>query len=187
MARQFVKRAGWLPAVTAVVLSAAVAPPLAAEQQVWKDTGPAGLCDVHGKDSVAWRTCVGAAKAGMPDTELFYAGYWLARSGKYEAALGYLTLANNKDERVLTYIGFATRKLGNVEGAFAFYDRALALNPNYAVARAYLGEAFLSQAEPAKAKAELAEIESRCGKSCAEYAYLANGIARYEAANRRSG
>ena len=145
-----------------------------------KDPGPASACDRHGKDSVAWRTCVGLAKAGTPSADLFYAGYWLARTGKYQEALGYLTLADPSDPRVVTYIGFATRKLGDVDAALPYYHRALELNPNYSVARAYLGEAFLQKHEPAKAKAELAEIETRCGKSCAEYLDLAQHITDFE-------
>jgi tetratricopeptide (TPR) repeat protein len=153
-----------------------------------KDTGPSSAaCDAFRKDTPAWTTCVGIASANMPDAELFYAGYWLAKTGRYEAALGYLTLARSKDERVLTYMGFATRKLGDVEGAFPLYRAALAMNPNYSVARAYMGEAFLSKGEPDKARAELAEIERRCGMSCAEYADLAQHIRAFEAAGGGRG
>jgi tetratricopeptide (TPR) repeat protein len=117
----------------------------------------------------------------MPDAELFYAGYWLAKTGHYAEALAYLELTRRKDERVLTYIGFATRKLGDVEAALPLYTRALEINPDYVVARAYLGDAYLTKGEPAKAKAELLEIERRCGKTCAPYADLASHIASYEA------
>ncbi len=144
-------------------------------------------CDGLDKSTAAWKTCVGAASAAMSDTELFYAGYWLAKSGAYAEALRYLKLAKSPDARVLTYIGFATRKLGDVEAALPLYARALDLNPNYSVARAYLGEAYLTKNEPEKARGELAEIEARCGRTCAEYADLAGHIARYEAAARRSG
>jgi tetratricopeptide (TPR) repeat protein len=153
-----------------------------------KDVGPASAaCDGHAKGSAAWTACVGRATAAMPDQELFYAGYWLAKNGQYREALGYLNLAKVKDERVLTYIGFATRKLGDVEAALPLYASALKLNPNYSVARAYLGEAFLTKGEPAKAKAELAEIAQRCGTTCAEYADLSGHIARYEAGAARKG
>jgi tetratricopeptide (TPR) repeat protein len=151
-----------------------------------KDTGPASAtCDAHAKGGAAWTACVGAATAAMPDTELFYAGYWLAKNGQYKSALGYLNLARVKDERVLTYIGFATRKLGDVEAALPMYAKALEINPNYSVARAYLGEAFLTKGEPAKAKAELAQIAQRCGTTCAEYADLSGHIARYEAGAKK--
>ncbi len=149
---------------------------------VSKDAGPASVgCDRFEKQTAAWTGCVGQARAEMPSNEAFYAGYWLAKSGRYEEALRYLTLASDQDARVLTYIGFATRKLGDVEAALPYYRRAIGLNPNYAVARAYLGDAYLSKGEPANAKGELAEIERRCGASCAEYAELATHIADFEA------
>jgi tetratricopeptide (TPR) repeat protein len=145
-----------------------------------KDVGPASAaCDTLEKGSSDWTACVGKANVALAGDEAFYAGYWLAKSGRYSEALDYLRLAPATDERVLTYIGFATRKLGDVNAAMPFYNRALALNPNYAVARAYLGEAFLSTGEPSKAVAQLDEIERRCGRSCAEYADLARHLAAY--------
>jgi len=176
----------WLSGLLVAVGSAAA---LGSEPpRIAKDVGPASAaCDAFAKGSPAWTGCVGVAKAGMPDAELFYAGYWLAKNGQYAQALGYLKLANGRDERVLTYIGFATRKLGDVDGALPFYLKALAINPNYSVARAYMGEAFLSKGEPAKARAELAEIEKRCGTTCAEYADLAAHITSFEAAAARKG
>jgi len=148
-----------------------------------KDVGPSSAaCDGHATGTPAWFACVGTADVGLSDAEAFYAGYWLARNGRYAEALSYLRLAKQPDERVLTYIGFATRKLGDVDGALPYYARALALNPDYSVARAYLGEAYLARAEPERARAELAEIARRCGTSCAEHADLAGHIARYEAA-----
>lgn len=171
----------------AVLAGTAVLAPATAAERVSKDIGPvsAAGCDAAAKGSAAWMACVGAAKAGMSDTELFYAGYWLAKSGQYEKALSYLKLAAKQDERVLTYIGFSTRKLGDVEGALPLYEKALALNPNYTVARAYMGEAFLTKGEPAKAKAQLAEIATRCGTTCPEYVDLDRGIAAFEAATKK--
>lgn len=160
-----------------VILSPAA---LAGPVTLSKDQGPSSACDTHAKNSAAWTACVSQAKAGTSSADLFYAGYWLARTGKYEEALGYLTLADKNDPRVVTYIGFATRKLGDVDAALPFYQRALQLNPNYSVARAYMGEAFLQKNEPAKAKAELAEIATRCGTGCAEYLDLASHISDFE-------
>ena len=173
-----------LIAVTAMALVVGAFPALA-EQRIAKDVGPAlAACDGHAKGSASWTACVGQAQAGMPAQELFYAGYWLAKTGRYAEALGYLTLADQKDERVLTYIGFATRKLGDVDGALPHYRKALEINPAYSVARAYMGEAFLTKGEPAKAAAELSEIAARCGTACPEYQDLAGHIAAYEAAHK---
>lgn len=158
---------------------------LAKDTTLSKDKGPASAgCDRFETASAAWASCVGAASAAMPSNEAFYAGYWLAKTGRYEEALRYLSLASAHDERVLTYIGYATRKLGDVAAALPYYRQALALNPNYAVARAYLGDAYLSQGVPQKARDELAEIGRRCGTSCAEYAQLASHIADFDAHDR---
>jgi tetratricopeptide (TPR) repeat protein len=149
---------------------------------VSKDVGPSSaLCDTLAKGTEAWTACVGNASARMSDNELFYAGYWLAKNGQYDKALGYLALAQNKDERVLTYIGFATRKLGHVDDALPIYEKALAVNPDYAVARAYLGEAYLTKGQPDLARAQLSEIERRCGATCAPYVDLKGHIRDYEA------
>ncbi len=158
-------------------------PASAADQAVSKDVGPAqAACDGHAKGSAGWQACIGAARAETSDDELFYAGYWLAKTGRYAEALAYLNLARTKDERVLTYIGFATRKQGDVANAMPFYEAALAKNPDFVVARAYLGEAYLTRNEPARAKAELAEIAARCGMSCPAYTELDRHIAAYESA-----
>ena len=118
----------------------------------------------------------------LGDAELFYAGYWLARKGDYQAAVHYLAQARNPaDERILTYLGYAYRKLGRADLAMIYYERALAANPGYVVARAYIGEAFLEQGAPAKAAEQLAVIERNCGTTCTEYKDLAAAIARHAA------
>ncbi len=68
--------------------------------------------------------------------------------------------------------------MGDVQHALPIYRQALDLNPNYVVARAYLGEAFLSLGEPSKARDELAEIERRCGATL-------RGLCRSQGAHRR--
>jgi tetratricopeptide (TPR) repeat protein len=146
-----------------------------------KDDAPGGSrCDRLKKNSPAWKKCVGQTSFTMSDNELYYAGYWLARTGKYQDALGYLTRARTPDEKVLTYIGFATRKLGDHDTAMGYYARALDMNPNYTVARAYLGEAYLDVGKAALAKEQLAEIEQRCGIHCADYTELDSLITKHE-------
>lgn len=165
----------------AAALSLSLAVSASAETQAFsKDVGPAHAgCDVHAKGSAGWQSCVGAARVSMSDDELFYAGYWLAKNGRYAEALTYLNIARNKDARVLTYIGFATRKQGDVEAALPIYAAALAKDPDFVVARAYLGEAYLTKNEPARAQAELSEIASRCGTTCPAYVDLDQHIRAY--------
>lgn len=178
--RDTARRFGSARILFAPVLAAAMAGPVLA-----KDTGPlSAACDSFAKGTPAWTACVGQPALAMTDTELFYAGYWLAKDGRYEEALRYLTLAREKDERVLTYIGFATRKLGHVDEAMPLYRAALQRNPDYAVARAYLGEAFLARGEADLARAELSEIASRCGVACPAYVDLDGHIKDFEARAR---
>jgi tetratricopeptide (TPR) repeat protein len=119
-----------------------------------------------------WKKCTRGVKDEMSDDEVYYAGYWLARTGQYDEAIEILNKASVKNERILTYIGFATRKRGDHDAAMELYNRALAMNPNYTVARAYMGEAFIAKGEIAMAREQLAEIGTRCGMSCAEYSEL---------------
>ncbi len=144
-------------------------------------------CDGVNKARPGWTACLGLEKPGLDDAQLYYAGYWLAMGGSYQEALGYLRQARDPDARILTYTGFATRKLGDIEGALPFYKRALAMNPDYTVARSYMGEAFLDLGEPEKAREQLAEVEKRCGTACVEYANLARAIARYDSGAARKG
>lgn len=112
--------------------------------------------------------------------EIYNAAYVLAKQERFAEALALLKRADRRDPRVLNYTGYVTRKLGDVEGALVFYRQALALNPNHTTARAYMGEALLQQGKVDAAKAELVEIEKRCGRACAEYADLAAHIAAHE-------
>lgn len=115
----------------------------------------------------------------LGDDELFYAGYWLARTGDFKLAVHYLSQSRSEDPRILTYLGYSLRKLGQTERAMAYYTRALAASPDYTVARAYMGEAFLEQGAREKAAEQLAEIEKRCGTHCAEHKELAEALARH--------
>ncbi len=121
----------------------------------------------------------------MSDDEIYNAAYWLARDGQYQEALDILAAAHDgNDKRILTATGFATRKLGDVDGAMPYYLRALAADPGYSLARSYLGEAFLSKGDLAAAKGQLAEIAARCGTACDGYPQLARRIQGFEAGRR---
>lgn len=122
------------------------------------------------------------------DDEIFNQAYWLSKEARYAEALAVLAAAQNPDDpRILTAKGFATRKLGDVEGALPYYHRALDLDPALVTTREYLGEACLSKGDLAGARHELAEIEKRAGRASETYAKLAALIAGYEAKPRRAG
>ncbi len=69
------------------------------------------------------------------------------RKGEYQAALNLLdSLKNGNTAEARNYRGYATRKLGRTDEGIGYYQRALALEPNYAKAREYLGEAWMVKA-----------------------------------------
>ncbi len=149
-----------------------------------KDFGPANEnCDQYTKDSKDWLKCVGqVGDRPATDDELFYAGYWLAKTGRYDEALTFLRQAQKPDDRILTYIGFSLRKLGFTNEAFRYYQTALEQKPDAVVTRAYLGEAYLSVGDLNKAKLELEKIVRLCGEGCLAYRELAGHIQDYEKA-----
>jgi len=129
--------------------------------------------------------CKKEKQSGLTDDELYQAGYWFARSGRYADALEHFRQIRAQDTpRVLNYIGFTTRKLGRVKQAMGYYRKALEIDPNYSLARAYLGEALIEQGEIDAAKRQLAEIASRCGAACDEYVQLSGQIRDYLASRR---
>jgi tetratricopeptide (TPR) repeat protein len=56
-------------------------------------------------------------------------------------------------------VGYAARKTGDYDKAFASYDKCLEIKTDYAPAREYLGEAWLDKGEPAKAREQLTLLE----------------------------
>jgi tetratricopeptide (TPR) repeat protein len=116
------------------------------------------------------------------DREIINGAYWLAHTGKLKESLALLATAQNRENpRYLNAMGFATRKLGDVDGALPYYARALEIEPDYVQAREYLGEAFLAKGDVAHASEQLAEIERRCGSDCVSFAALQQEIAKFEA------
>ncbi|MBL8564660.1 MAG: tetratricopeptide repeat protein [Hyphomicrobiaceae bacterium] len=163
-------------------LSVAALGLVVAHASAGKEAAPGGACDGLDKASAAWAACA-AKHAALSDAELFYAGYWMAQTGRYDEAIGYLKQARSPDARTLTYLGFATRKSGDVDAALGYYRQALAMAPDYVVARAYLGEAHIARGDLTSARTELGEIARRCGVNCAAYDELARHVAKASPAN----
>lgn len=121
--------------------------------------------------------CVKAHSGVLPDEELYRQGRVLAQAGDYEGALLILQLASNQnDPRVLNYIGYSHRKSGRLTEAFGYYNKAIEIDPNFVLAREYLGEGYVAAGRIDLAKLQLTEIANRCGTTCEEYQELAEHI-----------
>lgn len=120
------------------------------------------------------KKCVKPAQdSGLSDDNLFEAARDLAYNRRYEEAQTVLRLAQNQDDpRILNYLGFTTRKLGNVEGSLTYYKAALSIDPDYTLVREYMGEAYIQLGQFERAAEQLAEIRKRCGTDCREYRLL---------------
>ncbi len=103
--------------------------------------------------------------------------YRLAKVGRYEEALALLdTLSNPNTAKALNYRGYATRKLGRTDEGIGYYLQSVALDPNYAQVREYLGEAYVIKGRVDLAQEQLLKIKALCGTTCEEYEDLAEAI-----------
>ena len=122
-------------------------------------------------------TCVKVSSGVLPDDELYDQGRELAKTGEYDWALEVLAAIKDQNQpRVLNYTGYANRKAGRLDVGISYYQKALTIDPNYVLAREYLGEGYVKAGRIDLAKQQLAEIEKRCGVTCEEYKDLSEAI-----------
>ncbi|MGE0971312.1 tetratricopeptide repeat protein [Klebsiella sp. WOUb02] len=127
-------------------------------------------------DSVT-KQCVAEKTSSLSDQDKTNYAYHLAKKGEYQTALNLLdSLKNGNTAEAWNYRGYATRKLGRTDEGIGYYQRSLALEPNYAKAREYLGEAWMIKGRPDLAKAQLKVIAGICGQGCEEYRDLQAAI-----------
>jgi tetratricopeptide (TPR) repeat protein len=96
------------------------------------------------------------------------------------AAFELAALRDPLNADIQNYIGYAYRRLRQLEPAIGHYRQALALNPRHRSAREHLGEAYLVLGEPPKAEQLLTELEKLCLIPCEEYEDLKQAIAAYK-------
>jgi len=122
------------------------------------------------------RICV--RKNAASDRDLYEQGRALAVAGEYERALDLLqAVRDQNDAMVLTMIGYSKRKMGQIDEGFAYYHKALAIEPDNVLTREYLGEGYVLLGRTDLARAELDRIGTICGTTtCEEYRDLAAAI-----------
>lgn len=109
--------------------------------------------------------CVKVQDSRLDDDDRFKAAREFAYAGQYRHAQEALAaMSEGMSDRVLTYMGFTARKMGDRDGAMAFYQAALAQNPDNLLARSYKGQAHVDAGEVRLARAELSQIRRRGGR-----------------------
>jgi tetratricopeptide (TPR) repeat protein len=131
------------------------------------------------KNGVKTESCVKVKADILPDEDLYQQARLIAKSGHYDWALEVLAAVHDQnDPRVLNYTGYSNRKAGRIEIGVTYYRKALAINPDFILAREYLGEGYVAAGRVDLARLELGEIKARAGADTEEYQNLAKEIGR---------
>jgi Flp pilus assembly protein TadD len=81
---------------------------------------------------------------------------------------------------VYNLLGFSIRKQGRFDPSYAYYMKALKLDPNHKSAHEYLGELYLQQGNLAGARKQAATLAKLCPQGCEEREDLDRSIAAYK-------
>ena len=113
-----------------------------------------------------------------PDAEFAYARQ-LVINGHFQAGITALRALSRDDQPdIAAYIGFANRKLERIDEAKAWYERALAADPNHKLTLSFYGMLRAEQGDLPAAQADLIRIGRLCGNTqCNEYQSLQSVIA----------
>ena len=143
---------------------------------------PEGMPSSFGKsaDSVAVPGRADAAKVYAKGWEISEDAKKELKSGKAESAKKRFGKALKKFQEAAdidpTYyeawnmVGYCARKSGNLKRSFEAYEKCLLIEPEYAQAHEYLGEAYLMSGDLAKAKEQLLWLVSRKSDEAGELA-----------------
>jgi tetratricopeptide (TPR) repeat protein len=118
----------------------------------------------------------------------FAAGKRAIAASDWKGAIIALTSAGLRDDRnadIQNYLGYAYRRLRQLEAAMRHYKLALTLNPRHRSAHEHLGEAHLVNGDLVKAEEHLAALNQICLIPCDEYDDLMRAIAEYSKIARR--
>jgi predicted Zn-dependent protease len=140
------------------------------------------------EDGQVWdekfQKCKNPQDASLGDDTRFGAVRELAYAGRYDEAKRVLAaMQEGESDRVLTYLGFITRKSGDMPGGMAYYARALDVNPDNILARSYMGQALVEQGDIAAAARQLDEIRLRGGTGTWAEASLAHAVGTGQSLN----
>jgi cytochrome c-type biogenesis protein CcmH/NrfG len=127
----------------------------------------------------------GRADGGAPapsDPPSYRAGVEAIRAGDFPKAIALLKehVADKPgDANGWNWLGYASRKTGDLDAAFSHYRKALTIDPKHRGAHEYIGEAYLMAKDPAKAEEHLKILDRLCFLPCEEFSDLKKAIAAY--------
>lgn len=119
----------------------------------------------------------------------YYEAVKLINNKSYEAAVDKLFKAeknNRNDADIYNYLGFSFRKMGNLDKAAFYYEKALTISPKHKGALEYQGEMFLTQGNLKLAQINLKKLEKICFLGCKEEKMLKKSIMKYNKGQKSS-
>ncbi len=167
-------------ATAAIAFSLTSAPVLAAGGS--ESTPPPTPTTQKCKKGEVWnkkeKKCIKAEAGVTSDDALYETARELAYAERYDEAIALLQMAaDQNDPRILNYLGFSHRNAGRMEVGLGYYQEAIKRDPDYVLARSYMGQALLQNGDRVGASVQLAEIEKRAGKDNWPYESLASALA----------
>lgn len=167
-----------LDALQAKVTACAGACPTAAELKTAVDAINAALAGTPAASLARGQSLLFAS--GAAGDALYLDAVALINEHRYEEAITALKSAQasfGPHPDILTYLGFANRKLKRFDVAEAYYLAALAIAPTHRGATEYYGELMVERGDLAGAKVKLAALDTQCRFGCAEAEELRRWIA----------
>jgi len=123
------------------------------------------------------KKCVNPQDSQLDTETLYGAVRELAYAGRYGDAQAVLAaMPDQNDDRVLTYWGFTHRKMGDIDLANSFYNKAITRNPGNILARSYMGQGFVEAGDVDAAIAQWREIKAHGGEGTWAEASLREAI-----------
>ncbi|MEL6958528.1 MAG: tetratricopeptide repeat protein [Pseudomonadota bacterium] len=112
----------------------------------------------------ATQTCMTPDQSTNDDNAMMEIVRELAYFDRLADARMVLDQLDPSDSMVQTYYGFTARKMGDVEGGMAYYQAALAIDPDNILARSYMGQGLVEMGDLTGAQEQLSEIRARNGR-----------------------
>ena len=122
-------------------------------------------------------------KANMAKSSDYYTAMKLIKKKSYSSAIENLLKAekyNKNDADIYNYLGFSYRKIGDLEKAALYYNKALTISPKHKGALEYQGEMFLTLGQLPKAEANLKKLGKLCFLGCEEEKMLKESILKFK-------
>jgi len=121
--------------------------------------------------------------ASSAANEAFKAGMTAVDAENWEVAITEFTAATTAEPGNAdgyNMLAYSYRKNGDYDAAFAYYDKALSIEPRHTNAHEYVGEAYLAVDNLAMAEEHLAALDDICWLGCEQYYELKEAIEDYK-------